>query len=205
MEALAWIDLETTGLSPTKGLILEYAIIITDMQLNELDRISGLGTCNGMSVDYIDETYCDQFVHNMHTDNGLFWELKDNYATFVHGSPETLDSNINLALEVYKERFDIHALHPAGSSIHFDIAWLTHHCPRAASQLHYRQLDITSLKLAQQIQFGEYKKDVVTAHRAMADAEQSLNWVRDYLGIGITTDVEVEAARLLHQLKTEGS
>lgn len=204
MEALAWIDIETTGLVPAQGRILEVGIIITDMNLKELSRFATLGCIGDVSVEST-KAYCDEIVQEMHTNNGLWEDLQAEWEILPKWEFE-LDTIIAEGLKFVKSNFEIEKLYPAGSSVHFDMNWFDMYLEKSKALLHYRQLDVTSLKLVELIKTGTYKSDGDTAHRALADAEQSLNWLRDYLKHPVetlATEVEDEATRLLHQMKLD--
>ena len=68
---LFWVDLETTGLDEKNGRVLEYAVVLTDLELNELASIEGIVKQDVDEATALMDDYC----RNMHTDNGLLAEL----------------------------------------------------------------------------------------------------------------------------------
>lgn len=71
---IAWTDVETTGLSPQKDHLLEVAIVITDDDLKEVSASSVVVQPVGVvDVEALD---LDPKVRKMHTENGLFEEVK---------------------------------------------------------------------------------------------------------------------------------
>lgn len=198
MDAFAWLDLETTGLDPKDGLILEVAVVLTDMKLNYLHSRETLGCLMDLSVEEVQKN-CDPFVQEMHTNNGLWIDLESR--PFEVGSE--LDYSWYRTLRDWQEIFSIEKLYLAGSSVHFDYRWLLEHMPMTAALFTHRFLDVSAIKLMELVKTGSYESDKGTAHRALADAMASLTWLKKYLNPVVEiTDVEVEATRLLHQFKT---
>ena len=77
-ERIMWLDLETTGLDPETGLILEVAVVVTNRWLKELARES---IVIPHSVEALEAAGMDDFVRDMHTENGLLDEVtgKDGF------------------------------------------------------------------------------------------------------------------------------
>lgn len=196
MEALLWVDLETTGLVPETGYILEVGMILTDMQLNVKGIQTFYGAMAGRSPYDVKINVADEFVQNMHEVNGLWKDLEEAYAAgYLKQSEQDLDHEIADILQSYIDEFQIEKLYPAGSSVHFDTKWMEYWLPSTASKLSYRHLDVTSLKLATLVATGSYNSDKDnTAHRALPDAQGSLDWFKNY--IFPAEEVSTQAAHL---------
>ena len=69
---LAWFDLETTGLDPKTGRILEYAVVFTDL---ELTRLATMGSIIKQDVEGA-KALMDDYCLKMHSDNGLLAEIE---------------------------------------------------------------------------------------------------------------------------------
>lgn len=159
-----WLDLETTGLDPFAGRILEVAIVVTDERFTELARFVRQIHVKRDELNAL----CNDYVRNMHEANGLFAECM--LSLFVQSAVE-------------KQARDFLARHGAlqaplcGNSVHFDRAWLESHMPSLASDLHYRTFDASSLRVGL-VGIGgpwlESPKRVLVEHRALADVLSSI-------------------------------
>lgn len=169
----AWTDLETTGLNPAQGDLLEVYVRITDTDLKTLDTYHAY-------VDIgcpLDEIYLEKlpfFIRKMHEENGLLDDLdrakKDGKAlTRV----ELLDQ---LASFFRKHNGgDPKTLYIAGSSVKFDWAWLEAKVPLVLEEVHYRVADVSSTRVQLQSITGEdwtYPKK--KGHRAERDIDETI-------------------------------
>lgn len=178
---LVWIDLETTGLDPVEGDVLEIAIILTDDKLNELAVFESL-VVPGDGVKaalYL----MNDFVLNMHTENGLIEELHE---TEKRGDCKHSDVNSQvLRFFIDNGLVGSNPAKPylAGSTISFDRKWMDVHFPRIDEVIHYRNLDVTALKITREL----FRPDLPKApkkegtHRALADIRNSIQELRHYL------------------------
>lgn len=209
--SLAFTDLETTGLNADQEEILEVACIVTDDKLVEVARFHGLVYPQHQFHEL------DDFVRDMHTKNGLWAELKgDTDVSGINvymGSRRSVEQQFAKFLrehtvKVYmvagpkgnEMRLDRAQL--AGNTISFDRAFLKRHMPDAEAQLHYRNLDVSSLnefarRFAPAVYEGRPKQSPSAAHRAMADAEESLNVARYYAEKLGPVAIEAPAGTLL--------
>jgi len=166
-EHFLFIDLETSGLDPKKDSILEIAIIITDFNLRELDRFHSYVSNPEITND---------FVKSMHEKSGLAQALnkETNFPTL-----KSLQDHLLLLLDTNATYYY------AGSSVHFDAAFMAVKFPKFADKISHRHLDITSLKFALRIKNPKFKdksEKVFPAHRAEADIQSDLNFARKYFG-----------------------
>lgn len=165
-DRLVWIDLEMTGLNPAEHTIVEVAAIITDAELNILDG------CVDMVVHATDDELAkmDDIVTEMHAASGL--------TDKIQASTHTLAEAEQAVLELVSSHCD--PLHPAplaGNSIATDRAFIREHMPELDAALHYRMIDVSSIKeLARRwyprTYFRQPKKGM--AHRALADIIESV-------------------------------
>jgi len=167
---LVWIDLETTGLKPVdKHRILEYAIVLTDLELNEIASTD----CIIPQDTSVATALMDDYVTDMHEGNGLLAELRKVESELP--VPEYADS-VRVADEIMAEKLDNNlpngaAAVIAGNTIGFDRGFIEKHMPILASRLHYRQLDVSGYKVGFPEIFGNKTSD---AHRAAADIRASI-------------------------------
>jgi oligoribonuclease len=185
---LVWLDIETTGLDPQHGVIFEMGIIVTDLELKEHARSSWvLRHARSRVLNLMDD-----YVLNMHMTNGLLKE--------VWGVPNEHEANNEFAARLDKERrtkvnnivrwiqnstgeTTPRDCYMAGSSIHFDRAWLAVHYPKILEQVSYRMVDVSSFKVAFPDLLTQPNKP---EHRALGDLEYSINQLaqmREKLGL----------------------
>jgi len=134
---ILWIDLETTGLSarqPTSA-ILECAAILTDASLEIVDSISRVMAFNDDTMRLL----LDPYVQDMHTDNGLWDACKE-----AQDVPADLQFDIRTML--HDNGVGPQEALLGGSSINFDREWIEEFMPALFDYLHYRNVDVSTLK-----------------------------------------------------------
>jgi oligoribonuclease len=168
---LLWVDLEMTGLDPTKDRIVEVAAIITDWDFNELAQFeSGVG----QDKDEVTKLFAANpwAVARSENTNALI-ELS------VQSPPETevQDSLLKLINEHFSP--DEPAL-LAGNSIHQDRRFIEQWWPKLDARLHYRMLDVSAWKVVMIGKYGlEFPKK--ESHRALDDIRESIEELKLYL------------------------
>jgi oligoribonuclease len=166
---LVWIDLEMTGLDPAVDTILEIAVIITGADLEPIAEYEAV-------IHQPDSTLLTMtpFVRDMHTKNGLIDR--------VRRSRVTLDDAYSRALALIKQHCAKGEGTLAGNSIHQDRRFLVKYMPEIETWLHYRQVDVSSVKVLARAwypdtpKFGKEDKD----HTALADIRQSIAELKYY-------------------------
>ena len=170
---LFWVDLETTGLDELTGEILEYAVVLTDLELNEIDSVEGV---LAHDMTYL-PTIMDPFVTEMHTKNGLLEAIR-LASVNVPNAPwgwqaARVVQNILVGMLLRLKQSDPDTIFViAGSTVGFDRRWLKQEMPELEKMLHYRQLDVSVYKVGFPEIFGTKTSE---AHRAMADIRASID------------------------------
>ena len=171
-DELVWIDCEMTGLDLGSDRLIEIAALVTDADLNVL----------GEGIDVVIHTDDDalngmvEVVAKMHSRSGLTEEVRTS----------TID--VPTAEEMVMDYIHTHI--PAartaplcGNSIATDRGFIARDMPTLDSYLHYRMIDVSSIKELcrrwyPKIYYGQPDKGL--AHRALADIEESIRELRYY-------------------------
>ncbi len=170
-DRIVWIDCEMTGLDLHTDALIEVAALVTDSQLNVL----------GPGIDVVirppDETVRDMVdvVRAMHTSSGLLSELPSG-VTLAQGEQAVLDYIRQWVPEPGKAPL-------AGNSVGTDRGFLARDMPALEQHLHYRIVDVSSIKeLARRwyprAYFASPSKH--GGHRALADIRESIEELRYY-------------------------
>lgn len=164
-DRIVWIDLEMTGLDPDRHVIVEVAALVTDAELNILDE--GIDLVIHASDDELAEM--DDFVTNMHDSSGLTEQIKASTVTLEEAEEAVLEF-------VEKHCADIRP--PlAGNSIATDRTFIRAYMPRLDERLHYRMIDVSTIKELTRRWFPKAyynQPDKGLAHRALADIVESI-------------------------------
>ena len=169
---LIWIDLEMTGLDTVNDVIIEIATIVTDKHLNELAE----GPVLAIRQSEATMQAMDEWNTRQHGQSGLTERVLESKIS-------TRDAEV-ATLEFLSNWVDEGASPMCGNSICQDRRFLARQMPELERYFHYRNLDVSTLKiLAQQwapaVAAGFEKE---STHRALADIRDSiaeLAWYRD--------------------------
>jgi len=158
MEKLIWTDTETTGINP--GDIMEVGIEVTDFDLNVLDRYHAL-------VQYDPENLND-FTRGMHKENGLIEDI-ENAGGGDH--PLKVRDEVVSLLKMHQVDDNRKTLRLAGNNVRaFDGRFFDVVMPGIMSEVHYRELDISTLHEALYVATGkDHRPDSEATHRVFED------------------------------------
>lgn len=163
---LVWVDCEMTGLDLARDALIEVAAIVTDADLSPLDE--GIDVIIHVDDDVLDTMV--PFVHEMHASSGL--------TDAVRASTTTLGDAEKLVLDYVKSHVPDQKTAPlCGNSIATDRGFLARDMPALDEHLHYRMVDVSSLKeLAKRWYPRVYQSqpEKGLAHRALADVRESI-------------------------------
>lgn len=178
---LAFLDLETTGLDTLSDDILEVGCIVTDDRFVEIARFH---TVVAAQCEFYE---LPEIVRDMHTKSGLWRDATSPDAKPIAAVDLELAAFLRDHAVKIVDRGDRGILvrpQLAGSGIHFDRTFMRRCLPRAEAELHYRQLDVTSLnELARRFNVDLHDARPYRpngAHRAIADAEESIDVAKHY-------------------------
>jgi len=171
-DLLVWMDCEMTGLDLGKDVLIEVAALVTDPDLNVL----------GDGVDIVihaDDAVLDtmtEVVRDMHAKSGL--------TTASRASIVSLTQAEDMVMEyVLAHVPDPRTAPLCGNSIATDRSFLARDMPRLDAHLHYRMIDVSSIKELcrrwfPRVYFGQPTKGL--AHRALADIRESIRELEYY-------------------------
>ena len=161
---LIWIDLEMTGLIPDRDTIIEIATVVTDAELNILAK----GPI--MAIHHSDAVLngMDEWNTNQHGNSGLVERIKQSTITMAVAEQATIDF---LAQWVPAGKSPI-----CGNSIGQDRRFLARYMPALEAYFHYRNLDVSTLKILTNLWKPELAKGFSKegSHLAMDDVLDSI-------------------------------
>ena len=173
---LAWMDLEMTGLDPEFHSIVEIAALITD------DGLEIVATGPDLVIHQPEEALdrMDATVRAMHTTSGLLEQVRSSTVSLADAGAAVL--------AFLKEHIEAPRTAPlCGNSIGTDRRFLARHLPEIEDFLHYRSIDVSTVKeLARRWQPSVYEDAPAKAggHRALDDIRESLEELRWYRRAG---------------------
>lgn len=167
---LIWIDLEMTGLNPDRDHIIEMALVVTNPQLNTVAESPVFAIHQPDSV----LEAMDEWNTNQHNKSGLIERVRASHITEEQAQAE--------ALEFLMQHVPPGKSPMCGSSICQDRRFLYRWMPKLEQYFHYRNLDVSSIKIlaqhwAPQILQGVKKE---TRHLALDDIYDSIAELRYY-------------------------
>ncbi len=169
---LVWMDLEMTGLDHTSDVIVEIATIITD------DELQIVAEGPDLVIHQPDEVLArmDPFVVEMHTKSGLLDQIKASDVSLAAAGDATL--------AFIREHVPEPATVPlCGNSIGTDRRFLAAYLPDIENHLHYRSIDVSSVKELVKRWYPTIDADRPRghgSHRALDDIRESIKEMQYY-------------------------
>ena len=186
-DRIVWIDCEMTGLDIVNDALIEVATLVTDFELNVL----------GEGVDLVIRPpeqalrVMGDFVRQMHTDSGLLDQLADG-TTIEDAQAQVLDYVRHWVPESRKAPL-------GGNTVSTDRAFLARDMPELEAHLHYRIIDVSSIKELSRRWFPRayFAAPAKTGgHRALGDIRDSITELRYYRQAVFQTQPGLESAAL---------
>jgi oligoribonuclease len=178
-DRLVWIDCEMTGLDLEVDELVEVAVVVTDFDLRPVHP----GFAIVIKPDQSALDHMNDFVTEMHTSSGLLDEIPSG-VSLAEAEFEVLEYVLRHVPAGQSAPL-------AGNTIGTDRAFLAKYMPRVDGHLHYRSVDVSSIKeLARRwfprVYFNAPQK--AGGHRALADILESIRELEYYRRAGFVTD-----------------
>lgn len=170
-ELMVWADCEMTGLDLGADALIEVAALVTDGELNVL----GEGVDVIIKPSDVALTQMGDFVRTMHTSSGLLEQLAGGL-TMAEAEERVLDYVREFVAEPRRAPL-------AGNTIGTDRAFLARDMPTFEGHVHYRNVDVSSVKELARRWFPRayYAAPLKSGnHRALADVQESIEELRYY-------------------------
>ncbi len=168
-DIIVWLDMEMTGLDPECCVPIQVAMVITSSELKELDSMEITIWQPEARLSTM-----EPIVRNMHTENGLVKQVQKSQ-TSVGEAEQAL---LQCLARWCKPREGV----LAGNSIHQDRRFLRKYFPSIDGYLHYRMIDVSTLKELAKRWYGPevlYAKGT-NQHTALADTRESIAELAHY-------------------------
>jgi len=170
-DRIVWIDCEMTGLSLEHDALIEVAALVTDFELNQLG--DGVDLVIAPPAEALEQM--DECVRTMHTTSGLLEELAGG-TTMADAQEQVLAYVREWVPEPRKAPL-------GGNTVATDRGFLARDMPQLEEWLHYRIIDVSSIKELSRrwyprIYFNAPRKH--GGHRALADIRESIAELRYY-------------------------
>ncbi len=168
-KTLVWIDLEMTGLDVDNCVIVQLAMIITDRELKPVAKPLDIVIWQPDSV----LESMEPFVRKMHESSGLLEKIRKSSVSAADAEKKTM--------KILTSNCGYRTAPLCGNSVGQDRLFLARYMPQLEGFLHYRNLDVSSVKLLGNWWYKcKYKKPETGKHTAMHDIEQSIAELKHY-------------------------
>ena len=189
-DSLVWIDCEMTGLSLETDALVEVAVLVTDFDL----EVKGEGIDLVIKPPQAALDQMNEVVTTMHTSSGLIEELESGLS-LDDAHAQGLDYVRGFVPEPRKAPL-------AGNSVGTDRAFLARDMLELEQHLHYRIIDVSSIKELSRRWFPRAyfaAPSKAGNHRALADIAESIEELRYYRRAVFTPDpgIDSDAARAI--------
>lgn len=168
MNRFFFLDMEMTGLDVAANRIIEVAVIITDLNFKEIERYQAVIR---QPLEFLNQM--DEWNKRTHTDSGLLNEIP-------RGKPQ-IEVEMEL-IDLVKKHFPRQKVMLTGNSISQDKLFIEAYMKKFAEYLHYRIIDISSMKaIFQYVRGIRFQKG--NTHRAIDDVQKSIDELKLYVSL----------------------
>jgi oligoribonuclease len=172
VDRLVWVDCEMTGLDLRRDALIEIAVLVTDSDLRILDE--GIDLVIAAPPELLEDM--QPVVQEMHAASGLTDLVRASTTTVADAERQVIE-------HLRKHVPDARTVPLCGNSIATDRAFLARDMPELDAFLHYRMIDVSSIKELcrrwyPRVYFSQPQKGL--AHRALADIRESIRELRYY-------------------------
>lgn len=167
---LIWIDLEMTGLDPETDHIIEIATIVTDTHLNVLAEGPVFAIYQPQAI--LDKM--DSWNTNQHGQSGLTKRVQHSDITEADAQAQTI---------AFLQQYVPEGASPmCGNTICQDRRFLARYMPKLEKYFHYRQLDVSTLKILAKRWAPQVSEsfEKISSHEALQDIRDSIAELRHY-------------------------
>jgi oligoribonuclease len=167
---LIWVDMEMTGLDPERDVVIEIATVVTDSSLNTLAE----GPVIAIHQDNAVLSAMDEWNTTHHTHSGLVERVKASVHD-AHGAARH-------TLEFLQQWVPPGVSPMCGNSICQDRRFMARYMPELETYFHYRNLDVSTLKILMQRWRPELEAGITktSTHLALEDIRESIEEMRYY-------------------------
>ena len=167
-----WLDLEMTGLDPKNCHIIQAAMIITDPKFKIIEQKDIVIWQPDSHLETM-----DPFVRDMHTKNDLLKRVRASKIALADAEKQLMEV---LCKHVGYKRGVL-----TGNSMFIDRRFLETYMPTLEGYLHYRQIDVSSIKMVAKAWYGQKIETPKTesTHNALDDIKESIEELKHYRSI----------------------
>jgi oligoribonuclease len=163
---LVWLDMEMTGLDPEKEKIIEVATVITDSDLNVVAEGPDLVVRQSAAA----LNRMDNWNKKQHGGSGLIAAVRKSKVSVKEAETQTLE---------FLKKHCVEGKSPlCGNSVHHDKRFIIKYMPKLARFLHYRIVDVSTVKELTKRWYSDKKNKKLpkknASHRAMDDVLESI-------------------------------
>jgi len=165
---LVWIDLEMTGLDPQREAIIEIATLVTNQELDILSE----GPVFAIKQSDEQLANMDEWNTRQHNKSGLVERVRASKVDEAEAEQATID--------FLSRHVDAGASPMCGNSVGQDRRFLVRYMPQLAIFFHYRNLDVSTLKILAQLWFPQAEFRKRSNHLALDDIRDSVEELKYY-------------------------
>lgn len=172
---ILWLDMEMTGLDPERDRVLEIATVVSSLGIHPEQDLVQIAQGPELVVRQPASVLVamDPWCVATHGASGLTQRCLE--------SAVSLDDADVLTAAFVRQHFPHGGAILAGNSIHQDRRFIRRHLPHLESLLHYRMIDVTSVRLlvdAWRPDVEPYRRNRPVTHRAAEDVQESIAELR---------------------------